>query len=89
MHLARLLDAPASTVVELALLLPYALIFLATFQIADYVAYRDVFHADEALPGSVPIRPAEAWRIRAPAISRRRRGSSPAPARRCRGLRHR
>jgi hypothetical protein len=48
--LARLLDAPASTVVELALLLPYALIFLATFQIADYVAYRDVFHADEPAP---------------------------------------
>jgi hypothetical protein len=24
------------------------LVFLATFQIADYVAYRDVFHADEA-----------------------------------------
>jgi len=23
------------------------LVFLATFQIADYVAYRDVFHADE------------------------------------------
>ena len=29
------------------IVLPYMLVFLATFQIADYVAYRDVFHADE------------------------------------------
>ena len=34
----------------LGLLLPYILVFLATFQIADYVAYRDVFHADELAP---------------------------------------
>jgi hypothetical protein len=48
--LARLLDTPASTVLGVALLLPYGLIFLATLQIADYVAYRDVFHADVPTP---------------------------------------
>jgi len=26
------------------------LVFLATFHIADYVAYRDVFHPDEPAP---------------------------------------
>lgn len=49
-ELARLFDAPTDTVVGVALLLPYALIFGATFQIANYVAYRDVFHADEPTP---------------------------------------
>jgi hypothetical protein len=50
--IARLLDVTAGTVLALGLLFPYMLVFLATFQIADYVAYRDVFHADEpALPG--------------------------------------
>jgi len=48
--LARLLDTPVSTVLGVALLLPYGLIFLATLQIADYVAYRDVFHADVPTP---------------------------------------
>jgi hypothetical protein len=48
--LARLLDTPASTVLGVALLLPYGLIFLATLQITDYVAYRDVFHADVPTP---------------------------------------
>lgn len=50
--LVRLLDTTPSTVLGLGLLLPYALIFLATFQIADYVAYRDVFHADEPMPAA-------------------------------------
>lgn len=48
--LARLLDPTAGTLgaaVALGLLVPYMLVFLATFQIADYVAYCDVFHADE------------------------------------------
>ena len=45
--LVRLLDSAPGTVLGLGLLLPYVLIFLATFQIADYVAYRDVFHAEE------------------------------------------
>jgi hypothetical protein len=47
--LARLLDQPLGTALAVGGLLPYMLVFLATFQIADYVAYRDVFHADEPL----------------------------------------
>ena len=46
--LARLFGAGAATVVAIALVMPYLFGFLATFQISDYVAYRDVFHADEA-----------------------------------------
>jgi hypothetical protein len=48
--LVVLLDSTPVTLFGVALLLPYALIFLTTFQIAEYVAYRDVFHADEPLP---------------------------------------
>ena len=44
---ARLFGAGVATVVAVALVLPYLFGFLATFQISDYVAYRDVFHADE------------------------------------------
>ena len=40
--------------VGLGLLAPYMLVFLATFHIADYVAYRDVFHPDETAPSSNP-----------------------------------
>lgn len=47
--LVRLVDQPVGSVIAMGLLLPYMLVFLATFQIADYVAYRDVFHADEPL----------------------------------------
>jgi hypothetical protein len=46
--IARLFGAGVATVVAIALVLPYLFGFLATFQISDYVAYRDVFHADEA-----------------------------------------
>ena len=50
--IARLFGAGAATVVAIALVLPYLFGFLATFQISDYVAYRDVFHADETVtPG--------------------------------------
>jgi hypothetical protein len=45
--LARQLDSAAAMVMVFGILLPYMLVFLATFQIADYVAYRDVFHPDE------------------------------------------
>ncbi len=45
--LARIVGETAGTVIAVGLVLPYMLVFLATFQIADYVAYRDVFHADE------------------------------------------
>jgi len=48
--LTRLFDAPVGTIAGVALLLPYALIFGATFQIANYIAYRDVFHGDEPTP---------------------------------------
>lgn len=46
--IVRFLDMTVGTVLALGLLFPYMLAFLATFQIADYVAYRDVFHADES-----------------------------------------
>jgi len=44
---ARLFGVTAATFIAAVVVLPYMLAFLATFQIADYVAYRDVFHADE------------------------------------------
>lgn len=44
---AYLFGDAAATIVAVALVLPYLFAFLATFQIADYVAYRDVFHPDE------------------------------------------
>jgi hypothetical protein len=49
-ELVGLLDSTPGTVVGMGLLLSYAVIVLATFQIADYVAYRDVFHAEEPTP---------------------------------------
>lgn len=50
--LMRLLDTTAGAVLRVGLLVPYVLIFLATFQISDYVAYRDVFHGNEpSAPG--------------------------------------
>ena len=52
--LARLLGETAGTVLTLGFVFPYLLAFLATFQIADYVAYRDVFHADEP-PAVTPL----------------------------------
>jgi hypothetical protein len=48
--LARALGETGGTIVALGLLFPYMLVFLATFHIADYVAYRDVFHPDEPAP---------------------------------------
>jgi hypothetical protein len=48
--LAHQLGATGGTIVALGLLFPYMLVFLATFQIADYVAYRDVFHPEEPTP---------------------------------------
>ena len=45
--IARLVSAELAAVVAIALVMPYLFAFIATFQIADYVAYRDVFHADE------------------------------------------
>lgn len=48
--LARLLEGAAGTAVALGVLLPYMLVFLATFQISDYVAYCDVFHGEAPAP---------------------------------------
>ena len=48
--LAHQLGETGGTIVALGLLFPYMLVFLATFHIADYVAYRDVFHPDEPAP---------------------------------------
>ena len=45
--LARFVGDTGGTIIWVGIVLPYMLVFLATFQIADYVAYRDVFHADE------------------------------------------
>ena len=46
--IAGLLGESVGSIIAAGLVFPYMLVFLATFQIADYVAYRDVFHADEA-----------------------------------------
>jgi hypothetical protein len=45
--LVQMVGETAGTVLALGVVVPYMLVFLATFQISDYVAYRDVFHADE------------------------------------------
>jgi hypothetical protein len=45
--LARFVGDTGGTIIWVGIVLPYMLVFLATFQIADYVAYRDVFHADD------------------------------------------
>ena len=45
--LARIVGETGGTIIAVGIVFPYMLVFLATFQIADYVAYRDVFHADE------------------------------------------
>lgn len=48
--LARIIGETAGTIIAVGVVFPYLLVFLATFQIADYVAYRDVFHPDEPPP---------------------------------------
>jgi hypothetical protein len=44
-------DAVAS-LVALFVVVPYLFTFVAALHISDYVSYRDVFHADEAPPGT-------------------------------------
>jgi hypothetical protein len=51
---ALLLPQDASAGVVALLLLPYSACLLATLQIADYVSYRDVFHADEDVAPAAP-----------------------------------
>jgi hypothetical protein len=53
--IALLVPAPAGRMLALGLMLPYELCFVATLHIADYVSYRDVFHAGERYrPPEVP-----------------------------------
>ena len=54
--IAAVLPDPIGRALALALMLPYVFFFVATLHISDYVSYRDVFHADEAIaaPPSVP-----------------------------------
>ena len=46
---ALIAPAPLAPTLIVALLLPYLVFFAATLHIADYVSYRDVFHAGETL----------------------------------------
>jgi hypothetical protein len=45
--LAVLVPAPLDAPLTALVVLPYVAFFVATLHIADYVSYRDVFHADE------------------------------------------
>jgi hypothetical protein len=47
---AGLFGESLGPVIAVGIVFPYMLVFLASFQIADYVAYRDLFHADEQPP---------------------------------------
>jgi hypothetical protein len=47
--LAVAVPAPVGRALALGLMLPYALCFVATLHICDFVSYRDVFHAGETL----------------------------------------
>jgi len=47
--IALVLPPPIGRALALGLMLPYELCFVATLHIADYVSYRDVFHAGETL----------------------------------------
>ena len=45
--LAVLVPPPLNATLTAVVVLPYVAFFVATLHIADYVSYRDVFHADE------------------------------------------
>src|SRR5690242_19460052 len=47
--IALVVPPPIGRALALGLMLPYELCFVATLHIADYVSYRDVFHAGETL----------------------------------------
>ncbi len=47
--LALLVPPPINATLAAVLVLPYVAFFVATLHISDYVSYRDVFHAGEAL----------------------------------------
>ena len=56
--IAAVLPDPIGRALALALMLPYVFFFVATLHISDYVSYRDVFHADEAI-AALPSVPAD------------------------------
>jgi uncharacterized membrane protein len=50
--IARLFGDAVAGLVALFVVVPYLFTFIAALHISDYVSYRDVFHADEAPPGT-------------------------------------
>jgi hypothetical protein len=50
--IARLFGDAVAGLVALFVVVPYLFTFVAALHISDYVSYRDVFHADEAAPGT-------------------------------------
>jgi hypothetical protein len=50
--IARLFGDAVAGLVALFVVVPYLFTFVAALHISDYVSYRDVFHADEAPPGT-------------------------------------
>ncbi|HSC98863.1 MAG TPA: hypothetical protein VLI21_08170, partial [Casimicrobiaceae bacterium] len=55
--LALIVPPPLNATLAALIVLPYLTFFVATLHIADYVSYRDVFHAGETL---APISPGAA-----------------------------
>jgi hypothetical protein len=47
--IAQLFGETVAGVLALFVVIPYLFAFVATLHISDYVSYRDVFHAGEAL----------------------------------------
>ena len=50
--IARLFGDAVAGLLALFVVVPYLFTFVAALHISDYVSYRDVFHADEAPPGT-------------------------------------
>ena len=53
--LALIVPPPANATIAAFVVLPYVAFFVATLHISDYVSYRDVFHAGEALGSEQPV----------------------------------
>jgi hypothetical protein len=47
--IALIVPPPLNATIAALVVLPYLAFFVATLHIADYVSYRDVFHAGETL----------------------------------------
>jgi len=52
LSIAHLFGDAVAGAVALFVVVPYLFTFVAALHISDYVSYRDVFHADEAPPGT-------------------------------------